>query len=177
MTAWAHLPNAALIDEVLASVKTSPEKWDAARNAAPNAAWDTAQNAAREATRNAAWVAARNAAWVAARDTAWDAARDTVWGPIWDAGNAAAWGVIATLVTYDDASQFMRLPAEHLQRLYRIDPHPMFLLLQPAAIVFAAQKEDQHASAKSNEHALPSIVAGLPQDHERVAREQVLCPG
>ena len=128
MTAWAHLPNAALIDEVLASVKTSPEKWDAARNAARNAAWDAA--------RDAAWVATRNAVWVAARNAAWDAAWDIVRGPTWKATRAAAWGVVAALVTYDDAGQFMKLPAEHLQRLYRIDPHPMFLLLQPAAVVF-----------------------------------------
>jgi hypothetical protein len=97
MTTWAHLPNAALIDEVLASVRTSPEEWTAARGAARGAAWD------------------------AARGAAWDAARD----------------VLAALVAYDDAGQFMKLPAEHLQRLYRIDPHPMFLLLQPAAIVFS----------------------------------------
>ena len=104
MTAWAHLPNAALIDEVLTSVRTSPGKWTAARDAAPNAA------------RGAAW------------DAAWDAALD--------AARGAAWDAVAALVTYDDAGQFMKLPAEHLQRLYRIDPHPMFLLLQPAAIVF-----------------------------------------
>ena len=100
MTAWSHLPNAALIDEVLASVRTSPEEW--------TAAWDAARGTAR--------------------DAAWDAAR----GAAWD----AAWGAVAALVAYDDAGQFMNLSAEHLQRLYRIDPHPMFLLLQPAAIVF-----------------------------------------
>ena len=77
MTAWAHLPNAALIDEVLASVRADPEEWD------------------------------------------------------------AAWGAAEVLVAYDDAGQFMKLPVDHLQRLYRIDPHPMFLLLQPAAIVFS----------------------------------------
>lgn len=87
MTAWAHLPNAALIDEVLASIKTSPEKWGAARGAALDAAWDA----------------------------------------------------VAALIAYDDAGQFMKLPVEHLRRLYRLDPHPMFLLLQPAAIVFGPQ--------------------------------------
>lgn len=111
MTAWAYLPNAALIDEVLASAKTSPEKWDAARGAARGTVWD------------------------AARDAAWDAAWDAVWGAAWD----AVWGAIAALIAYDDAGQFTKLPAEHLQRLYRIDPHPMFLLLQPAAVVFSPQ--------------------------------------
>ena len=127
MTPWAHLPNAALIDEVLASVKTSPEEWNAARNASRDVAWVAARDASRDV------------AWDTARDTVWDAARDAVWGPTWDAAHAAAWGVVAALVTYDDTGQFMKLPAEHLQRLYRIDPHPMFLLLQPAAIVFAEQ--------------------------------------
>ena len=100
-TAWAHLPNAALIDEVLASLKTHPEKWGAARDTA----WNTVQSAA--------WDAAREAAWVAAGD------------------------VIATLIAYDDAGQFMKLPVEQLKAMYRLDPHPMYLLLQPTAAIFA----------------------------------------
>ena len=100
-TAWAHLPNAAHIDEVLASLKAHPERWSATRVAALDAAWD------------AAWDAAR------------DAARD------------AAWDVIATLIAYDDAGQFMKLPVEQLKAMHRLDPHPMYLLLQPAAVIFA----------------------------------------
>ena len=123
MTAWAHLPNAALIDEVLASVKTTPEKWRAARPAA--------RAEARDAARAAAWNAARDAA----RAAAWNAARDAARVAAWD----AAWSAVAALIAYDDAGQFMKLPTDHLQRLYRIDPHPMFLLLQPAAIVFGEQ--------------------------------------
>ena len=99
-TAWAHLPNAAHIDEVLASLKAHPEKWTAARDAA--------------------WVTA----WGAARVAAWDAA----WG--------AAWYAIAALIAYDDAGQFMKLPVEQLKAMHRLDPRPMYLLLQPAAIVF-----------------------------------------
>ena len=104
MTVWAHLPSAALIDEVLASLEASCEKWSAARGAV----WD--------------------AAWHAARDAAWDAT--------WGAARGAARDAIAALVAYDDAGQFMKLPVDHLQRLYRLDPHPMFLLLQPASMVF-----------------------------------------
>ena len=114
MTAWAHLPNAALIDEVLASVRVNPKEWDAARAAAWGAAWGAAWDAARGAARGAAWLAARSA--------------------------------VAALVAYDDAGQFMKLPAEHLQRLYRIDPHPMFLLLQPAAVVFNPRAMSQGSS-------------------------------
>ena len=99
-TAWAHLPNAALIDEVLASLKAHPERWDAS------------------------WYAA----WDAARDAAWDAARY--------AARGAAWGAIAALIAYDDAGQFMKLPVEQLKAMHRLDPHPMYLLLQPAAVIF-----------------------------------------
>lgn len=139
MTAWAHLPNAALVDEVLASIRANPEKWDAARDAARDAAWDAARDAVRGAVRgaarSAAWDAARSAAWGATRDAAWGAARDAAQGAVW----SVAWGAVAALVAYDDAGQFMKLPVDHLQRFYRIDSHPMFLLLQPAAIVFAEQ--------------------------------------
>ena len=102
MTAWSHLPNAALIDEVLASLKAGPEKW--------------------------------NAALAASQDAAWGAAR------------GAAWGAIAALIAYDEAGQFMKLPVDHLRRLHRLDPHPMFLLLQPAAIVFSPRAMSQGSS-------------------------------
>ena len=44
-TKWSHLPNAAHIDAVLASLKANPDEW--------NAAW----NAARDAAGGAAWRA------------------------------------------------------------------------------------------------------------------------
>ena len=120
-TAWAHLPNAALIDGVLASLKAHPEKWAAARDTA----WNTVQSAAWGAAWSAAWDAARDAA----RAAAWDAAREAAW--------VAAGDVIATLIAYDDAGQFMKLPVEQLKAMYRLDPHPMYLLLQPTAAIFA----------------------------------------
>lgn len=125
MTPWAHLPNAALIDEVLASVRADPEKWraawNAARGVASDAAWDAAWDVARDAARDAVWGAVWGATWDAAQGTAWN----------------AAWAAGAALVAYDDAGQFIKLPVKHLQRMYRIEPHPMFRLLQSAAIVFS----------------------------------------
>lgn len=59
--AWAHLPNAKHIDDVLAWLKTPAAKYSAR-----NAAWE------------AAWIAAKGAAWGAAKD----AARDVSWGAI-----------------------------------------------------------------------------------------------
>ena len=143
MTAWAHLPNAALIDEVLASVKADPEKWCAARDATWNAAREATRDEAWEAAWEAAWDAvrgaARSATWIATRDATWGAARPAARPAVRPAARPAAWSAVAVLIAYDDAGQFMKLPVEHLRRLYRIDPHPMFLLLQPAAIVFTEQ--------------------------------------
>ena len=112
-TAWAHLPNAAHIDEVLASLKAHPERWDAARDAA--------------------WDAARDAAW----DVAWDVAWNAAWNAARDAARDAAWYAVAALIAYDDAGQFMKLPVGQLKAMHRLDPHPMYLLLQPAAVIFA----------------------------------------
>jgi hypothetical protein len=53
-TAWAHLPNAAHIDRVLASLAATPELWDAAWDAAWGAAWDAAWDDARDDARGAA---------------------------------------------------------------------------------------------------------------------------
>ena len=76
MNAWSHLPNAAVIDEVLKSLRKQPKAW------------------------------------------------------------GAAWDAVAALIAYDDAGKLIKQPVAHLQGLYRLDPHPMFLLLQPASAVF-----------------------------------------
>jgi hypothetical protein len=46
---WAHLPNAAHIDRVLANFKENPDEWVAARGAAWSAAWGAAWDAAWDA--------------------------------------------------------------------------------------------------------------------------------
>ena len=120
MNAWSHLPNAAAIDEVLESLKKHPEAWDAAWDAAGCAAWGAARDTTRDTTRDAAWDATRSAAWSAA----------------WDAARSAAWSAVAALIAYDDAGKLIKQPVAHLQGLYRLDPHPAFLLFQPASLVF-----------------------------------------
>ena len=136
MNAWSHLPNAAVIDEVLESLKKHPEAWGAARAATWDASRDAARDAAQYAARIAARIAARDAAWGAA----WDAARDKSRGAARDAAWGAAWGAardaIAVLIAYDDAGKLIKQPVAHLQGLYRLDPHPAFLLFQPASLVF-----------------------------------------
>ena len=73
-----------------------------------------------------------DAAWDAAGCAAWDAARDAAWG----AARSAAWSAVAALIAYDDAGKLIKQPVAHLQGLYRLDPHPAFLLFQPASLVF-----------------------------------------
>ena len=136
-TAWAHLPNAALIDEVLASFEARPDKWIAVRGTGRSTAWNVARDAAWNADRGAARAASLDAIRNAARATALDVVWDAAWEAAWEAAQITVWSTAAALIAYDDAGQFMKMPVEHLQRLYRIDPHPMYLLLQPAAAVFA----------------------------------------
>ena len=62
-------------------LKTSD--WDAARDAARDAAWGAARDAARDAAWGAAWGAEE--IWGAAWDAARDAARDAAWGAAWGA--------------------------------------------------------------------------------------------
>ena len=104
-TAWAHLPNAAHIDRVLAHVRANPDKW--------SAAWDAAWDAARGAARGAARDAARGAAWGAAR--------------------GAAGGSCAALVAWDEAGELMDKPVSLLRFLAQ-EEVPAAVLLLPAAI-------------------------------------------
>ena len=121
-TAWAHLPNAAHIDRVLAALAATPELW--------GAAW----GAARGAGRDAAW----GAAWDAALDTALDTARGAAWGAARDAARGTARGVargaIAALVAWDDCAVFLDMPPDAVRLVAASGHHPAVLLL-PAAIV------------------------------------------
>ena len=123
-TAWAHLPNAAHLDRVLASVKKNPEKWSAAwyaaGNAAGGAAWDAAWGAVRGAVRGAAWDAARAAAGNAAGNAAWDATR------------GAAWGAAIALIAWDDCAYMLELP-EDVLKLLRAVGNEQAILLSVAA--------------------------------------------
>jgi hypothetical protein len=142
-TTWAHLPNAAHIDRVLASLAATPKAWTAARGAAWTAAWTPARSAAgdaaRDAARGAAWDAAWDAAWGAAWDAAWDAAR----GAAWDAARGAAWGAIAALIAWDDCGVFLDMPPDAVRLVAASGHHPAILLL-PAAIVFSKPSVSNH---------------------------------
>jgi hypothetical protein len=113
-TAWAHLPNAQHIDWVLTDSKARPAVWFTASTEARDAAWGAARDAARGAAR--------------------DAARGAVWDAVWGAAWIAARDAIRALIAYDDCGPLLDCSLEHLQRLYRLNPHPPFFLLQPAVI-------------------------------------------
>ena len=131
-TEWSHLPNAAHIDAVLASMKAHPQQWaDAWNKTYPNgttasldAAWDAAWIAAREAARNAARDAARIAAWGAARNAAMD-----------EAWTAACDGIVA-LVAYDDCAYLLESEVGELQILAAFGD-PRAILLVPACLTFS----------------------------------------
>ena len=131
-TKWSHLPNAAHIDAVLASVKANPDEWDAAWHAARNAAWyaalDAPWHAARYAARDVAWGAARNAAWYAALDAAWHAAGDA----------------ILALIAYDDCAHMLDSEPDDLRILSKLGSHAATLMI-PASIAFKSIREKAFA--------------------------------
>jgi len=127
-TKWSHLPNAAHIDAVIVSLKANPYEWDAARDAARDAAY----NAARDAARDAAYNAARYAAWVAVRY----AARDAAWN--------AAWCAIAALIAYDDCAHMLDSEPDDLRILSKLGSNAATLMI-PASIAFKSIREKQIA--------------------------------
>jgi hypothetical protein len=118
-TAWAHLPNAAHIDRILADVAQRPEAWGVSRGpmwyvAAWSAAWDAAQT---NATRKWALLAVRGAVWTAARGRVRDDLADS----------------ILALVAWDDAGPLLDTPVPAL-RLYAANGSHAAVLMLPAAI-------------------------------------------
>jgi hypothetical protein len=122
MNAWSHLPNSHHIDRVIESVKSHPEIW----RLASDAAWDTASGAALGAAWGTAWVTAR----VAALSTA---ALNADW-------NAARYAIIA-LIAYDNASKYLDMPSDKLRVWALRSEDPAAVLLLPAVIAFERIRE------------------------------------
>ena len=123
MSKWSHLPNAVYIDQILAHVKTNPEKWEAVRGAT------------RDAARHAATNAATNAAWNAARDAAGYEARGAAWNEAWSRG---ARGAILALMAYPECAYMLNMSVEQLKMYAHLDVKGAWLLY-PA--VMAMEKE------------------------------------
>ena len=124
MNEWSNLPNAAHIDRVLASLKSHPEAWSAARYAA----W----SAARDAARDAAWSAAMDADGDAARDAAWSAARDAAR----DAARYAARDAISALIAWDTSAKYLDMSSDKLEVWAHLSDDPAAHLMLPAVVVF-----------------------------------------
>jgi len=127
---WSHLPNAAHIDRVIASVKTHPDVW--------NAAYDEACDAAFDVSRVAASAAAHGAV-SSARGAVWDAARDAALGDHRDALRAAyyaARGAILALIAYDDAVKYLNMTIDQLKMWAILSEDPAAILLLPTVIAF-----------------------------------------
>jgi hypothetical protein len=130
-TAWAHLPNAQHVDWVLADLKARP------------ALWDRAQKEATDQIGKGQYLSARDEA----RKTVWPTHRDAAWGIVsagsklpyvWEDSWPAAYTVCLALLAYDECGPLLNCSLEHLQRLYRLNPHPSYLLLQAPVIVRSA---------------------------------------
>jgi len=117
-TAWAHLPNAALIDAVIAAAEARPKVWSAARIAA--------RDAARDAAQTAAWNAA------------WDAVQGMGRAATWDAARNAAWDVVLGLLAWDDCAHLLDLPSTTLRTMADLCDAPachQAMLLLPYVLV------------------------------------------
>ena len=112
-TAWSHLPNAAHIDRIIASVKSHPEAW--------------------AATGDAAWYQA----WYAAREAVWEAARDAAKG----AAIGAARGAIVALIAWDHSAKFLDMSPDELKMWCALSEDPACILLLPAVRAFEQIKE------------------------------------
>ena len=119
-TAWSHLPNAAHIDRVLASLKAHPDAWGA-----------TGSSAAREAAWDAAWDAVCDAVW----DEAWEAA--------WTAAVAigAARGAIVALIAWDNSAKFLDMTPDELEFWAALSKDSAAILILPAVRAFEQIKE------------------------------------
>ena len=114
MNAWSQLPNAALIDWVLQSVKDNPELWDAA--------WDLDRDARSVARAwEKAWMATENADRIAARDAVEEA---SILGK-------TAWDALAALVAYDDCDGYLQMTYEQLHAWALLSETPQSVLLLP----------------------------------------------
>ena len=136
-TAWAHLPNAALIDRVLAECRSTAAAWDAV------APWDAAWRHARSDARDAAWRAAwgglnsgvaRCGPGRAERIAAWHATRGGLLDDAWDAARDAC----AALIAWDDCTWWLdpRLTLENMRTILdeAAHMHPAGVLLLPYKI-------------------------------------------
>ena len=123
MAAWNHLPNAQLIDQVLADMDTHHQQFCLAMQAT----CDVAQSEARRDARDVAREQARQAD----RTEAWDASGDRAWCAPWDSAWHTAMCAMRALIAYDDADQYLDMTSDQLRMWALLTESPAAVLLQP----------------------------------------------
>ena len=139
-TEWAHLPNAAHIDRVIATMEAMPLQYVmnwSAYHAAYHAVQEQRRNAIWEAVRSEAWgktleTVRYGRGWNTAYDTAYDAARDATW--------QAARDAILALIAFDDCAYMLDSDPGELAILAKFGD-PRAALLFPTCKVFHSIKD------------------------------------
>jgi hypothetical protein len=142
MTEWSHLANARHIDQVLAHLRSFPDRSDAKKSLVglATAYWDVA--------RDVACVAAR----AEALGAAWGVVRDVVSGPAWDASQQvtvdivlwdATLNAILALVAYDHSDRYLTMTADHLAVWGALSDDPAAILLIPYVTLLETVKPPQ----------------------------------
>ena len=128
-TAWAHLPNAAVIDDVFADATNSPGVWRAARGEIESTVWACA------------WDGARHAIDCGARLAAWSGVRDAAWSRGVTTAGASVRAAVLALTAWDSSADLLALTPDALRTIIDTcdgDVKHQAVLLLPAAIARSA---------------------------------------
>jgi hypothetical protein len=145
-TAWAHLPNAALIDQLLAHAvnavmqsniwfSASDTAWAITHVRAGDAARDVArcvyESVRRENIQAAVWSAIQTASRKGIRAAALAASRNAPTPTDWSHSRGAIWDAAMALIAYDDCGWMLNpsTSSDVLRGLIRINQDPAATLL------------------------------------------------
>ena len=122
-TQWAHLPNAAHIDRVIASLNSNFKLWTAT-----GVAWSVVEDVAITAARDLLIKQGRYSVWVESRKAVWNAVRES-----------GRWAILA-LIAYDDCAYMLDSAPSELAILAALGDNRAIILL-PACKVLHSNKE------------------------------------
>ena len=137
MTAWAHLPNAKVIDDIVADVKARPEVWSDAENAtwaelndSPwGEAWVAGDDRLHGTTRDATMSAAASAASAISRAIVGNIRQAQV--------NNILEDILLALIAWDSSADLLTLTSDALRTIIDTcdgDVRHQAVLLLPAVI-------------------------------------------
>ena len=137
MTPWAHLPNAALIDDMIADVEARPEVW--------TAGWGTVQSRVGDGFWGNVWFVARGRAFALAASAGRSYAYDVVHFLVYDivptatadGAQLALQDAALTLIAWDSSTDLLALTPDALRTIINTcegDVKHQAVLLLPAVI-------------------------------------------